>query len=100
MSKQAVRWVGCWVDPSYEYHGFVRGPDGWVWTFLQDVLVRIAPNDARVRVVGELEPVGWPTFVGRDLYLSGDEQLRRIRNAAPARSPDRAKVPVHATPSE
>jgi hypothetical protein len=28
---------------------------------------------------------GVPTFVGRDLYLSGHEQLRRIRNIAPAR---------------
>jgi hypothetical protein len=26
--------------------------------------------------------VGHPTFVGNDLYLSGPEQLRRIRNIA------------------
>ena len=36
-----------------------------------------------VHVVGKVDPVGWPTFVGRDLYLSGSEQLRRIRNFAP-----------------
>lgn len=68
-----------WVDPSYEYHAFVRGPDGFVWTWLKDVLVRIDPGDASVHVVGRVTPVGWPTFVGDDLYLSGSEPLRRIR---------------------
>lgn len=68
-----------WVDPSYEYHAFMRGPDGWVWTWLKDVLVRIDPKDADVQVVGKIQPVGWLTFVGRDLYLSGSEQLRRVR---------------------
>lgn len=71
-----------WVDPSYEYHAFARGPDGFVWTYLEDVLVRIDPKDASVRVVGRVEPVGWPTFVGRDVYLAGSEQLRRIRSVA------------------
>jgi hypothetical protein len=73
-----------WVDPSYEYVDLVRGPDGFFWTFLKNVLVRIDPNDAEVHVVGKIEPVGYPTFVGRDLYFSGAEQLRRIRNIAPA----------------
>jgi len=72
-----------WVDPSYEYHAFVPGPDGFVWTYLKDVLVRIDPKEVRVHVVGRVDPVGWPTFVGRDLYLSGSEQLRRIRNLVP-----------------
>ena len=74
-----------WVDPSYEYHAFLPGPDGFVWTYLKDVLVRIDPKDASVHVVGKVDPVGWPTFVGRDVYLSGSEQLRRIRNVVPAR---------------
>src|SRR5262245_41936434 len=26
-----------WVDPSYEYHAC--GPDGFIWTYLKDVLV-------------------------------------------------------------
>ena len=73
-----------WVDPSYEYHAFGRGPDGFVWTYLQNVLARIDPKDAGVRIVGKVDPVGWPTFVGRDLYLSGTESLRRIRNIVPA----------------
>jgi outer membrane protein assembly factor BamB len=69
-----------WVDPSYEYTAFVRGPDGFVWTYIKDVLVRIDPKDANVHVVGKIDPVGWPTFVGNDVYFSGPEQLRRIRN--------------------
>jgi hypothetical protein len=73
-----------WVDPSYEYHAFVLGPEGFVWTYLKDVLVRNDPKDAAVHVLGRIDPVGWPTFVGRDLYLSGSEELRRIRNVAPA----------------
>ena len=73
-----------WVDPSYEYHAFVLGPDGFVWTYLKDVLVRIDPKDASVHVVGRIDPVGWPTFAGRDLYLAGPEELRRIRSIAPA----------------
>ena len=74
-----------WVDPSNEYHAFGRGPDGFVWTYLKDVLVRIDPTDAGVRVVGKMDPVGWPTFVGRDLYFSGNESLRRIRSIVPTR---------------
>jgi hypothetical protein len=47
-------------------------------------LVRIDPKDAAVHIVGKFEPLGHPTFVGRDIYLSGPEQLRRIRNIAAA----------------
>ncbi len=74
-----------WVDPSYEYNAFVRGPDGFVWTCLKDVLMRIDPKDARVHLVGRIDPVGWPTFIGNDVYFSGPEQLRRIRKIVPAR---------------
>jgi len=51
---------------------------------LKDVLVRVDPKDASIHAVGKVDPVGWPTFVGRDVYLSGSEQLRRVRNIAPA----------------
>ena len=73
-----------WVDPSYEYLDLVRGPDGFFWTYLKDVLVRIDPKDGRVHIVGKIEHPGRPTFVGNDLYLSGAEQLRRIRNIVSA----------------
>jgi len=72
-----------WVDPSYEYERLTLGPDGFMWTYLKDVLVRIDLQDASVHVVGRIAPVGYPTFVGKDLYLSGPEQLRRIRNIVP-----------------
>jgi hypothetical protein len=74
-----------WVDPSYEHLALVRGSDGFVWTWLNDVLVRIDPKDARIHVVGKVDPPGYPTFVGNDLYFSGPEQLRRIRNIVPQR---------------
>ncbi|HKX61926.1 MAG TPA: hypothetical protein VJS65_08775, partial [Verrucomicrobiae bacterium] len=73
-----------WVDPSYEYLDLVRGPDGFIWTYLKNVLVRIDPKDASVHVVGKLDPVGHPTFIGNDLYLSGPEQLRRVRSIVAA----------------
>ena len=63
----------------------MRGPDGFAWTWLRNVLVRIDPRDAGVHVVGKVEPLGMPTFVGRDVCLSGTEQLRRICNVVPAR---------------
>jgi len=83
VSSERARWYGCWVDPPYEYYELVRGPDGFAWTWLKNVLVRIDPKDAGVYVVGKIEPLGMPTFVGRDVYLSGTEQLRRIRNVVP-----------------
>lgn len=40
-----------WVDPSYEYLGLVPGPDGFFWTYLRNVLVRIDPKDATVDIL-------------------------------------------------
>jgi hypothetical protein len=74
-----------WVDPSYEYLSLTRGPDGFIWTFLRDFLVRIDPRDAFIHVLGRLDPVGSPTFVGHDVFFSASEQLRRIRNFVPPR---------------
>jgi hypothetical protein len=82
-----------WVDPSYEYLAFVRGPDGFVWTYLKDVLVRIDPKDASVHVVGKMDPAGWPTFVGNDVYFSGSEQLRRICNIVPTLQVVKKRLP-------
>ena len=74
-------YVGTFLfDP--EYLDFVRGPDGFIWTYLKNILVRIDPRDAEVHVVGRIDPVGHLTFVGNDLYLAGPEQLRRIRKIA------------------
>lgn len=62
---------------------FQVGPDGFVWTTLGNVLVRIEPKDARVHVLGQLEPLGKFAFDGRDLYLAGAESIRRLRNIVP-----------------
>jgi len=45
----------------------------------------LCSSDAAVHVVGKIDPVGSPTFVGSDLYFSGSEQLWRIRNLAATR---------------
>ena len=74
-----------WLDPSYEYLALVHGPDGFVWAWLNDVLVRIDPKDASIHVVGKVDPPGYPTFAGNDLYLSGPEQLRRIKDIVPSK---------------
>jgi hypothetical protein len=83
VSAERERWYGCWVDSNDEYYDMVRGPDGFAWTWLRNVLVRINATDASVHVVGKIDRLGYPTFVGNDLYLSGHEQLRRIRNIVP-----------------
>ena len=62
---------------------FRVGPDGCVWTFLPgDVLVRIDPNDATIRVVGRVRPGGRLAFAGRDIYLAGSADLRVVRGVA------------------
>ena len=43
-------------------------------------LVRIAPQDARVEVIGKLDKPGKMCFVGNDLYLAGTEQMRRLKD--------------------
>ncbi len=61
---------------------YVRGPDGNVYTYLGNVLVRIRPEDANVDVLGRLERVGRMCFVGSDLYLAGDGPVRRLPGIA------------------
>ena len=86
VSSERERWYGCWVDSNDEYYDMVRGPDGFAWAWLRNVLVRINATDASVHVVGKIDRLGYPTFVGNDVYLSGHEQLRRIRNIVPGAS--------------
>ncbi|MFC1717756.1 hypothetical protein ACFL6S_29110 [Candidatus Poribacteria bacterium] len=65
---------------------YQKGPDGFVWTVLDNALVRIDPADLRIHVLGKLDNLGKFAFVannqgGHDLYLTGTEQMRRIANA-------------------
>ena len=63
------------------------GPDGKVWTFIDEVLVRIHPDDARIEVIGDLRFTNWHNprgpgriaFAGNDIYLAGYQELRRVR---------------------
>jgi len=74
------------------------GPDGCVWTFIHERLVRIHPADARIEVLGNAEFRNWDSgmgggriaFVGRDIYLSRYFCPRRIRNIVP---PEDAAAP-------
>ncbi|MFP4057397.1 MAG: hypothetical protein ACLF0G_11060 [Candidatus Brocadiia bacterium] len=65
-------------------YAFRRGPGGHIWSFFGDVLVRIAPTDARVRAVGRTRP-GQLAFAEGGVYIAGGDGLRRIVLPGPAR---------------
>ncbi len=65
-----------------DHWDYVKGPDGNVYTYLGNVLVRIHPQDARVEVLGRLTRVGRMCFAGDDLYLAGDQPVRRLKDLA------------------
>lgn len=69
--------------PGERRGAFRAGPDGSVWTFLDDVLVRIAPESLEVTVVGRLPEPGDFAFAGRDIYFAGTPQLRCARGLLP-----------------
>jgi len=72
---------------------FVRGPDGFVWTYMgkeraRPALVRIAPETLEITVVGRVNGMGPMAFVNNDLYRgcemkAGQDGLRRARNIVP-----------------
>ena len=73
-------------DSGRNRHGtndYRLGPDGMVWTYVGDVLVRIDPADVRVEVVGKLKPPGRIAFAGADIYLAGTTDLRRMKGVVP-----------------
>jgi hypothetical protein len=53
------------------------GPDGKVYWFLDDVLVRVDPQTLAVEPIGQVEKPAAIEFVGNDMYLAG-RQLRRV----------------------
>jgi hypothetical protein len=61
---------------------YLKGPDGNVYTYLGDALVRIRPENARVETLGRLRRPGRMCFVGNDLYLAGAEPVRRLAGIA------------------
>jgi len=59
----------------------VCGPDGKVYTFLGEELVRVDPTTLATTPLLRTTP-GRMAFIGGDLYLGGDTELRRIRGVA------------------
>jgi len=58
---------------------FRLGPDGKVWTFVGNVLVRIEPQDGNIQPVGSLNLGGPLAFAEGKVYLGGGTALRRIK---------------------
>ena len=58
-----------------------RGPDGKVYFFLKDSLVRADPNTFNVEALCPAAP-GRMVFIGNDLYLGGTGELRRLKEIA------------------
>jgi len=61
-------------------YSFRRGPDGHIWSFFGNTLVRIDPGNARVEAVGRLP--GGPSqiaFAAGGVYIAGGHHLRRIK---------------------
>jgi len=58
-----------------------RAPDGKLYTFLDKTLVRIDPETFQITPVCKAEP-GRMAFLGADLYLGSQSQLRRIEGVA------------------
>ncbi|MCS7254381.1 MAG: hypothetical protein RMK18_08290 [Armatimonadota bacterium] len=58
---------------------FRLGPDGKVWTFIENVLVRIEPKDGSIQPVGRLNIGGPLAFSNGEVYLGGTTTLRRIK---------------------
>lgn len=59
---------------------FRRGPDGMVWTFMDNVLVRIDPANGEIHPVGRPGQPGCLAFSGGRVYLGGTESLRRLKD--------------------
>jgi len=57
---------------------FRLGPDGRVWTFINNVLVRINPSDGAIKPLGKPDRPGPVAFSNGRVYLGGTVALRRL----------------------
>lgn len=60
---------------------YQKGPDGMVYTYLSNVMVRIDPKTVNVEVLGKFgkgERTGKITFSGNDIYLCGMDNIRKV----------------------
>jgi hypothetical protein len=66
----------------YGWHtDFKLGPDGMIYTFYDDALVRIDPETLAITAISKVAPIGCITFAGSDIYLSGTPHFRRVVGA-------------------
>lgn len=96
-----------WSD-GLDQTDFQKGPDGMVWTYLGNALVRIDPKDVHIDVLGKVYEFGTMCFVGNDLYVTGTTRMRRYTNIV-AKAPAlarasaeaaRAAAPIPPTPAD
>ncbi len=59
---------------------FRLGPDAMVWTFVDNVLVRIDPDDGEIHPVGRPAQPGCIAFARGRVYLGGTTALRRVED--------------------
>ena len=61
---------------------FRIGPDGWVWTFVNGVMVRIDPANGEIHPLGKPATAGQIAFSHGQVYLGGTSALRRVKGLA------------------
>jgi outer membrane protein assembly factor BamB len=62
-------------------YSFRRGPDGHIWAYFGNTLVRINPRNVKVEAVGKIP--GQPVqiaFAGGRVYVASGAKLRRIKD--------------------
>ncbi len=64
---------------------FRMGPDGFVWTFMNGVLVRIDPDDGEIHAIGKPLSAGRLAFAQGRVYLGGTTVVRRVKGVVAAR---------------
>jgi hypothetical protein len=67
-------------------YSFRRGPEGHIWTFFDNTLVRIDPRDVHVEVVGRLPGGARPAqlaFAQGKLFLAGGSHVQQIKLPKP-----------------
>jgi hypothetical protein len=56
----------------------IKGPDGYVWLYIDNAICRINPADGEVEHILDAPPAGNLLFFHGDLYIYGSTDLRRI----------------------
>jgi hypothetical protein len=71
--------------PYKQNHSLLVASDGRIWTFLDDVLVRIHPEDLTIQPLGKMAERNQFALSGSDLYYSMGVALKRVANVLPAK---------------